>query len=108
MKLVCVVCTDNLNGSSRVCAIHCGHIFHFNCLAQWVSTSGQPTCPQCRASILQGIVNRLFLPDETTNHLDVTFVANENGQLKEEIAALIAEVRNVSIFFLVKTCHLII
>lgn len=42
----CCVCLDRLGSGSVICKLHCGHIFHENCVKQWINSDGR--CPICR------------------------------------------------------------
>lgn len=45
----CIICSSDING---VCYYSCEdkHIFHKDCLRQWVIESDKTTCPLCRKS----------------------------------------------------------
>lgn len=42
----CVICQANFYGEERVGVLNCGHIFHPECIKQWIATA--KTCPCCR------------------------------------------------------------
>ncbi|XP_073667236.1 E3 ubiquitin-protein ligase TRAIP isoform X3 [Tursiops truncatus] len=48
IRALCTICSDFFDHSRDVAAIHCGHIFHLQCLIQWFETAPSRTCPQCR------------------------------------------------------------
>lgn len=46
----CSVCLDSLNNSKELIQLVCGHIYHKDCVYEWISRKN--TCPNCRKSIL--------------------------------------------------------
>ncbi len=42
----CVVCLDAMSAGERVAVLRCGHVFHVECVKEWLAVSG--TCPVCR------------------------------------------------------------
>ncbi|XP_075158500.1 uncharacterized protein LOC142231753 [Haematobia irritans] len=46
LKLMCPICTDDLEETNEIYATSCGHIYHHSCMRQWQSRS--TSCPQCR------------------------------------------------------------
>lgn len=73
---VCCVCLDAYSEGDRIVALPCGHIFHKDCIAKWL-TEQRRVCPMCKADPL---------PDESTPLLGehnrvgagVPAAANEN------------------------------
>ncbi|WZZ34443.1 hypothetical protein YC2023_017844 [Brassica napus] len=47
---ICIVCFGNYNDGKNLCSLTCGHIFHFACIDQWLST--KISCLVCRESNL--------------------------------------------------------
>jgi hypothetical protein len=45
----CNICTDEVYTGSLIFPLSCGHIFHVDCLSEWVCH--KPTCPTCRLSL---------------------------------------------------------
>jgi hypothetical protein len=43
----CSICLDNYRPKQRVGILSCGHVFHKDCIYQWLGY--QKTCPLCRA-----------------------------------------------------------
>jgi TRAF-interacting protein len=94
MRIVCVICTELIVLNSRISAVHCGHIFHEDCLFKWLD-SGQKTCPQCRSTATsKTIVKKLYLtPADTqstfnSDNLTLTQASHQNENLLNEIEAL--------------------
>ena len=56
---LCTICTELLDSSRDVSALKCGHLFHADCLAPWLSQS--LTCPQCRQKVTKAaVIHKLF------------------------------------------------
>ncbi|EZA57861.1 TRAF-interacting protein [Ooceraea biroi] len=58
MNIVCGICRDLLVPSSDVFHTPCGHIFHLECLTEWLKRS--KTCPQCRERTTESKIHRLY------------------------------------------------
>ena len=43
---VCSICLDPIDGNTNSCELHCGHIFHVDCIDTWLKDN--TNCPQCR------------------------------------------------------------
>jgi hypothetical protein len=48
-KVTCAVCKDELEGGDTAVRLQCKHLYHPDCIVQWLKTSG--TCPVCRAEL---------------------------------------------------------
>ncbi|KAJ3650302.1 hypothetical protein Zmor_021999 [Zophobas morio] len=59
MNLTCTICSDGIVASSEIYATHCGHLFHYPCLIQWIERS--KTCPQCRYKTTEKNMHRIYL-----------------------------------------------
>lgn len=42
----CSICLDDINNGESIRKLDCGHVFHTNCVEQWINTYS--TCPYCR------------------------------------------------------------
>jgi len=51
----CVICHEDMNASSDIVTLECGHRYHSPCIRKWL-LGEQSTCPTCRVHAL--------LPDE--------------------------------------------
>ncbi|KAJ8711595.1 hypothetical protein PYW08_008549 [Mythimna loreyi] len=58
MNILCTICSDLVNQAENIYVTKCGHIFHHQCLAQWIERS--KTCPQCRNKVTDKCMFRLF------------------------------------------------
>lgn len=101
MRLVCVICTEIFVINSQISAVHCGHLFHEDCLSKWLN-SGQKTCPQCRCTAnSKSIVRKLYLTESderlnstTDGPLSSTKISYENEELLNEIAIIKEELKS--------------
>ncbi|GAB6027697.1 hypothetical protein CHUAL_001936 [Chamberlinius hualienensis] len=49
MKISCVICWEAIQLTSHPSVTKCGHMFHCDCLFQWLGND--QSCPQCRTEI---------------------------------------------------------
>jgi len=80
----CSVCLDDLElGQSCVRMKKCGHAFHKECLASWISQSSRLTCLLCRADhcdlVPQGVLTQHIVKEEPS--ISVLTVNIERGVL---------------------------
>lgn len=81
MRLVCVICTELFVINSHISAVHCGHLFHEDCLNKWL-TSGQKTCPQCRCTAnSKSIIKRLYFTESDDNRRSTNAALDGNQSL---------------------------
>jgi len=88
---VCTICTELLDHLREVSALRCGHLFHAECLATWLSQS--MTCPQCRQKVTRAnIIHKLFFsrPDADDSVLGEPGTALELSR----VASKLEEVQN--------------
>ena len=45
----CGICMDSFNENEKIKKLHCDHIFHIDCMSQWLQT--KKTCPFCDQAI---------------------------------------------------------
>jgi hypothetical protein len=48
---ICVICYEVLNTAKTVKMKNCSHVFHKNCINEWIINRGKHTCPMCRTDI---------------------------------------------------------
>ena len=69
MTVICSVCLNDLIFSNQnISVLKCGHLFHHDCLQEWVQI--RKTCPECRCQIGENsIVNKVFpkVSEDNTN-----------------------------------------
>ncbi|XP_053976381.1 E3 ubiquitin-protein ligase TRAIP-like [Hylaeus volcanicus] len=58
MNIICAICKDHLVQSDEIFHTQCAHVFHFQCLTQWLERSS--SCPQCRDEVTQSKIYRLY------------------------------------------------
>jgi hypothetical protein len=104
MRLVCVICTELFVVNSHISVVHCGHLFHEECLSKWLN-SDQKTCPQCRYSCnSKSIIKKLYLTESdeakssrlnstSDGPLSSTQIGYENEELLNEIAMMREELK---------------
>lgn len=52
----CSICRDDIGVTSQAMPSSCLHVFHVDCIEEWIRTSGQNSCPLCRRNY-----SKLFL-----------------------------------------------
>lgn len=97
-RIVCSICYDFVSSECILSNLDCGHIYHANCLSQWIKTS--QTCPECRKKFTKPpsrVYPNFDVNDETlqlTNNIGV--LENENKKLNAILAEKTYEVMNVT------------
>lgn len=85
MIISCCICCDIFLPDNVLLHLKCGHIFHENCLTEWMKRS--KTCPQCRKKTLKP--TRVY-PNFTTTCMDELsgqLLQNEKDQYRKNLAA---------------------
>lgn len=87
IRAYCTICSDYFDNFRDVAAIHCGHTFHGDCLAQWFHSAPSRTCPQCRIKVsARYVVNKLFFDvGEGEQVLDAETLQNELDNIKSQL-----------------------
>ena len=53
----CCICLDEINDTQEYVSLHCGHVFHQECLMEWIKTQQNSrhdsNCPLCRECIIK-------------------------------------------------------
>ena len=44
----CSICLQEMQSEENLRELHCGHLFHEDCVVHWFTTSGTKRCPICR------------------------------------------------------------
>ncbi|KAM8712759.1 hypothetical protein ACLKA7_013142 [Drosophila subpalustris] len=78
LNLNCVICAELFTQSDEVYVTSCGHMFHHNCLMQWLERS--KTCPQCRNKCTTRNIIRVYF---NLANLDVSRI--DVGSLQEQL-----------------------
>ena len=87
MFIGCSICLHDLNFSNQsISVVKCGHIFHHDCLQEWIRTS--KTCPECRFQIGENSLVRKVYPKVSE---DNTNVYNRGTSESRELFDLLAK-----------------
>jgi len=92
----CSICLEAFEcNKSLVSITPCKHIFHFECLKNWLDTEVlNPQCPNCKYSILSNVdLNSINLKDNNDNNADNNNKNGNSDNRSENVA--IHNVRNV-------------
>ncbi|KAL6253760.1 hypothetical protein P5V15_012177 [Pogonomyrmex californicus] len=81
MISICAICRGVLISIDDVFFTPCGHLFHFQCLSQWLQSS--ETCPQCRRVTTSDKIHKAHFSLTETD--DLTVDNSENISLQERI-----------------------
>nr|CAB3267213.1 E3 ubiquitin-protein ligase TRAIP-like [Phallusia mammillata] len=96
LKGSCVICTDYFDKNKDISVTNCGHVFHAECLAEWIRH--QKTCPQCRTRTTQKqIIEKIFLnvTEETEENLDPLAMRNQLNEAECDARKLRSENRKL-------------
>lgn len=70
INVSCLICSDLFDSDSNSSAIYaneCGHIFHYECILNWIARS--KSCPQCRQKCTEKSINRIYFNVPSTDHI---------------------------------------
>ena len=80
MIITCSVCLNDLNFSNQnISVVKCGHIFHHDCLQEWIQT--RKSCPECRSQIGKNSLVKKIYPKVSEDNINFY-----NGNLSESKA----------------------
>lgn len=94
MSVECCFCFESFgaNVDLEVVATKCGHMFHINCLNEWMKQSN--TCPHCRVVMRRTGWRKVYLDVVDTQNTSLAFAQNvlekekvekENKELKKSL-----------------------
>jgi len=43
----CIICLEPMIVNNKVRILRCGHIYHYDCINQWIEKKGEINCPLC-------------------------------------------------------------
>jgi hypothetical protein len=43
----CIICLEPMIVNNKVKILRCGHIYHYDCINQWIEKKGEINCPLC-------------------------------------------------------------
>lgn len=78
MNLNCPICAELFLPSDDVHCTTCGHLFHYQCLIQWLERSA--TCPQCRHKCTQRNIIKVYF-----NQANLDASRMDVGTLQEKL-----------------------
>ena len=76
----CSTCMESFTSRCDVSTTPCAHVFHTDCLTQWLGTK-QNNCPQCRKYCSLGQICKLYFSEVEKEDL-VNELLDENEKLK--------------------------
>lgn len=91
----CSICFDEINASTGIATLSCGHSFHLNCIAKWFlncDSTTSSTCAMCRKKMsdtedfTKYIAEKTLLDGEDDSEDEDTVYESENTAPNEEIA----------------------
>ena len=47
----CSICYSDYEENDNTSRLHCGHVFHDECILEWIKKSSEYTCPLCRSCV---------------------------------------------------------
>ena len=59
MAAICFICRKSFEDNADIYGTKCGHIFHHNCLFQWMNWNQE--CPQCEGNVSPTSVFKLYV-----------------------------------------------
>ena len=63
----CNICLDDIIKGELISSLSCDHIFHYECLQQWVKNNAYMSCPNCRA-VIDPVENLSLKPKKESGH----------------------------------------
>ncbi|KAI8115026.1 RING-H2 finger protein ATL30 [Lucilia cuprina] len=70
---ICSICHVNYDHTSILVSTRCRHIFHRECISQYIETS--PICPRCRNAVTRNSLLEYFHPNP---HANASFIETAN------------------------------
>lgn len=89
MKVECCICFDEFGGNnnSPINATKCGHLFHKNCITEWLKQSQK--CPQCNQAANTHELRSIFLNAVTGRRSEIldSTIVHEFRDFQEDLLA---------------------
>lgn len=83
-NIFCSICSENFcnKNSKNNCVTACGHIYHNECITQWLQQAynGKTSCPDCRSLIPLNSVKPIYLHFTTNSLADKNVESNQFHQ----------------------------
>ncbi|CRK96241.1 CLUMA_CG009668, isoform A [Clunio marinus] len=88
MNLFCPICSELQLKTENIISTQCGHIFHRNCLENWLKTSSR-SCPTCRtATNSHNLIKLFFEVDDNKGALNFDEILKTNDEISKEMKLL--------------------
>ena len=83
----CSICMEAFNIFHKVSITPCKHIFHFNCLSNWLDRNAlNPKCPNCNFNLIQEVDKKQIEDIKIVNtHLNENDIINHKYKENKEI-----------------------
>uniref|UniRef100_A0A182KAX0 RING-type domain-containing protein n=1 Tax=Anopheles christyi TaxID=43041 RepID=A0A182KAX0_9DIPT len=89
MNVACPICHDAFVCSTHAVTTTCGHMFHHNCILQWLERSS--TCPQCRNRCNQSELVKMYF--HMSSNYEASNAEDNVGSLEEKLDELTLKIR---------------
>lgn len=73
----CMICLDNLIENNEICLTSCKHVFHYNCLKDYIMKTEDSHCPDCKFDFFSLLENEIIDYSEINDNTS----RNENENL---------------------------
>lgn len=108
----CTVCLEDFTSDCQVIFLFCKHIFHFNCLKDWLDKNILlPKCPNCNYNILTGgqidLINHNNNENQNLNLNENNFNLNNNLNKSSNNNNLINDLNNPNNNYLLNSNHFV-
>lgn len=94
MHVSCVICSDMFVAADDTFCTQCGHLFHYQCLIQWIERS--KSCPQCRTKTTEKNIHRIYfnIPNVDEKYEDPSVLHNKIDGLHFQIRLKETDLKN--------------
>ena len=82
MDICCSICMGPFTSKSDVSATMCGHIFHTDCLNEWLQQKEIDYCPQCRKKCER--IHKIFFSARSENTKLLEETVQRNNDLEKQ------------------------
>ncbi|XP_046995313.1 E3 ubiquitin-protein ligase TRAIP [Schistocerca americana] len=94
MHVSCVICSDLFVAADDTFCTQCGHLFHYQCLIQWIERS--KSCPQCRTKTTEKNIHRIYfnIPNVDEKYEDPSVLHNKIDGLHFQLRLRDTDLKN--------------
>ncbi|KAG5677386.1 hypothetical protein PVAND_007149 [Polypedilum vanderplanki] len=89
MNIVCIIDAEILTKEDDIVVTPCGHVYHRECISEWISSSR--TCPSCRTIISINSLIKIYFENDDTRANDLH---NELMKTNEKLSKELKEFRD--------------